>query len=271
MLDAHGKIGWGRSDIGGDPIVVVLTESVSDSHLAGLRGEGVSYFFAGKSEIDLALALDILNRELGVKRLLVEGGGGRQRRLPARRTDRRIQPDPLSGGRRRERGATCVRLDGGGQRPARAGHRDDAGEQPDLGRRRDVAALSDPERGRGSRSGSITPDGQTDSDHIVVVGAGAAGLMAARELARAGKRVTILEARDRCGGRIDPLSASEFGYPAEGGAEFVHGEAPVTRALLREAGLSLLPIEGTQWSVDGREALARGRFGDLMRPSFTPR
>ena len=62
--------------IGGDPIVVVLSESVSDAHLAGLRREGVSYFFAGKSELDLALTLDILNRELGVKRLLLEGGGG---------------------------------------------------------------------------------------------------------------------------------------------------------------------------------------------------
>ena len=76
VLDAHGKIGWGRSDIGGDPIVVVLTEAVSDAHLAGLRSEGVSYLFAGKSELDLALALDMLNRELGVKRLLLEGGGG---------------------------------------------------------------------------------------------------------------------------------------------------------------------------------------------------
>ena len=76
VLDAHGKIGWARSDIGGDPIVVVLTEQVSDSHLAGLRGEGVSYIFAGRSAIDLALVLDILNRELGVKRLLIEGGGG---------------------------------------------------------------------------------------------------------------------------------------------------------------------------------------------------
>jgi riboflavin biosynthesis pyrimidine reductase len=76
VLDARGKIAWGRSDIGGDPIVVVLTEAVSDAHLAGLRGEGVSYFFAGKFELDLALALDVLNRELGVKRLLLEGGGG---------------------------------------------------------------------------------------------------------------------------------------------------------------------------------------------------
>src|SRR5438128_923811 len=88
-------------------------------------------------------------------------------------------------------------------------------------------------------------------DHIVIVGAGAAGLMAARELARAGKQVTILEGRERCGGRIQPLPASQFGYAAEGGAEFVHGEAPVTRGLLREAGLSLQAIEGAQWSFDG--------------------
>jgi monoamine oxidase len=85
--------------------------------------------------------------------------------------------------------------------------------------------------------------------HFIVVGAGAAGLMTARELARAGKRVTILEARDRCGGRIYPLPADEFGYPAEGGAEFVHGAATVTRSVMREAGLSLLPRAGTRWSV----------------------
>jgi len=90
------------------------------------------------------------------------------------------------------------------------------------------------------------------SQHLtdfVVVGAGAAGLMTARELARVGKRVTILEARARCGGRIYPLPTQEFGYPAEGGAEFVHGAAPLTRALMREAGLSLSPRGGTRWST----------------------
>jgi monoamine oxidase len=42
----------------------------------------------------------------------------------------------------------------------------------------------------------------------------------------------------------------QFGYYAEGGAEFVHGEAPVTRSLLREARLSLLPIKGKRWTVN---------------------
>jgi riboflavin biosynthesis pyrimidine reductase len=75
VLDAHGKIAWGRSDIGADPIVAVLTKKVSDAHLAGLRRDGVSYIFAGEHALDLGLALEILNRELGIKRLLLEGGG----------------------------------------------------------------------------------------------------------------------------------------------------------------------------------------------------
>jgi len=82
-----------------------------------------------------------------------------------------------------------------------------------------------------------------------VIGAGAAGLSAARELALAGKRVTILEARTRCGGRIDPLPAAEFGYRADAGAEFVHGEAPVTRHVVGEAGLSLVSVHGARWNV----------------------
>jgi riboflavin biosynthesis pyrimidine reductase len=76
VLDAHGKIGWGRSDIGGDPIVGSPFRDNSGRVSRGAAQRGVSYIFAGKSELDLALALDISNRELGVKRLLLEGGGG---------------------------------------------------------------------------------------------------------------------------------------------------------------------------------------------------
>jgi len=75
VLDEQGKIVWGRGDIGGDSIVVVLAEAVSDSHLAGLRSDGVSYIFAGPDAIDLRVVPEILNRELGVETLLVEGGG----------------------------------------------------------------------------------------------------------------------------------------------------------------------------------------------------
>ena len=75
VLDTHGRIAWGRSDISGDPIIVALSGQVSDAHLAGLRKDGVSYFFAGERELDLAAVLEFLNRDLGVKRLLIEGGG----------------------------------------------------------------------------------------------------------------------------------------------------------------------------------------------------
>lgn len=76
FLDGKGKAVWARKDIGGDAILVVLTEAVPDRHLAGLRADGVSYIFAGATEIDLAGALETLNRELGIERVMLEGGGG---------------------------------------------------------------------------------------------------------------------------------------------------------------------------------------------------
>ena len=77
--------------------------------------------------------------------------------------------------------------------------------------------------------------------------------MVGRELTRAGHRVAILEARDRVGGRIWELPAERFGYRAEGGAEFIHGAAPVTRALVAEAGLTLVRSrgDGQRWAKRG--------------------
>lgn len=72
----------------------------------------------------------------------------------------------------------------------------------------------------------------------VVVGAGAAGLAALRELDRAGNRVLCLEARNRIGGRIltirDPLSPA----PIELGAEFVHGRPPEIWEIIRSGRLT---------------------------------
>ena len=61
---------------------------------------------------------------------------------------------------------------------------------------------------------------------VIVIGAGIAGLAAARTLAEAGQRVALIEARDRAGGRILTVPAADGGLPVELGAEFIHGLPP---------------------------------------------
>lgn len=88
---------------------------------------------------------------------------------------------------------------------------------------------------------------------ILIIGAGAAGLMAARELSKAGKKVIVLEARDRTGGRIHTVHDPAFAMPVERGAEFVHGDLQLTIKLLREAAIEYYTIEGELWrSTSGR-------------------
>src|SRR2546425_455003 len=72
---------------------------------------------------------------------------------------------------------------------------------------------------------------------VVIIGAGVAGLTAARELTGAGARVLVLEARDRLGGRVLTHHAAEG--PVELGAEFVHGAFPEILTVVEEAGLRL--------------------------------
>lgn len=76
-LDARGRLDWGaRNEIEGDHVVVALTEAVPDSHLLALRAGGQSYLFAGTREVDFPLLLTKLHAHFGIRRLLVEGGGG---------------------------------------------------------------------------------------------------------------------------------------------------------------------------------------------------
>lgn len=94
-----------------------------------------------------------------------------------------------------------------------------------------------------------------DAD-VLVLGAGVAGLKAARDLRFAGRRVVVLEARDRVGGRVwtDRSFAS---HPVEFGAEFVHGDRADTWDLVRA-----LDLEARRWPKED-ESLVRGEDGVL--------
>jgi monoamine oxidase len=72
---------------------------------------------------------------------------------------------------------------------------------------------------------------------VIILGAGAAGLAAARDLTTAGVRVLLLEARDRLGGRVMTHHTPEG--PVELGAEFVHGAVDEILSVARHAGLAL--------------------------------
>ena len=82
---------------------------------------------------------------------------------------------------------------------------------------------------------------------VLVIGAGAAGLMAAWELVQAGKRTAVIEARNRIGGRIHTIYDKKFSLPIEAGAEFVHGDLPITKLLLGKAGIAYPRVEGDIW------------------------
>jgi hypothetical protein len=87
----------------------------------------------------------------------------------------------------------------------------------------------------------------------IVIGAGAAGLAAARTLSDAGRTVTVLEARPRIGGRILTLHDQEWPLPVELGAEFLHGEAEATREIARRAGLRVVELPDEHvWVERGR-------------------
>lgn len=101
---------------------------------------------------------------------------------------------------------------------------------------------------------------------VAIVGAGAAGLAAAHALAAHGVAATVLEARRRAGGRIFTRRVAGLPAAIELGAEFVHGDAPLTRRLLDAAGDAVLEIGGEhlRW-VRGAHGI---RSGEPRREDF---
>jgi monoamine oxidase len=85
---------------------------------------------------------------------------------------------------------------------------------------------------------------------VLIVGAGATGLVAWRELHSAGLRVGLLEARNRLGGRI--LTDRSALPPVELGAEFVHGKPEATWSILEKAHLPVVETSRTR-IVSGRD------------------
>jgi len=93
---------------------------------------------------------------------------------------------------------------------------------------------------RGGPAGAATPV-RTEAADCIVVGAGLSGLAAARRLARAGRSVLVLEARDRPGGRVQNVPTVGGGYEMDGGAEFVGPTQNHIKALANEYGVRTLP------------------------------
>src|SRR5688572_24889048 len=97
---------------------------------------------------------------------------------------------------------------------------------------------------------------------VIIVGAGAAGLSAGRILSQAEKTLCILEARERIGGRIYTLKNEGFSCPVEAGAEFMHGELSLTKALMKEANVSYQAGHGRVWNVIDNHLSGRNFFDD---------
>lgn len=87
----------------------------------------------------------------------------------------------------------------------------------------------------GRRAAAEIIEAARPGGHVIVVGSGFSGLGCARDLTDAGLRVTVLEGRDRVGGRT--WTERLDGIPAEMGASWIHGHQgnPLT-TLLRETG-----------------------------------
>ncbi|HEU4353074.1 MAG TPA: NAD(P)/FAD-dependent oxidoreductase [Burkholderiales bacterium] len=112
----------------------------------------------------------------------------------------------------------------------------------------------------------MPPRGLSGDQDVIVIGAGAAGLAAAAALARAGRSVLTVEARDRIGGRCDTRRLSGIAAPVELGAEFIHGRPEATLSLLTEAGIPAVDTTRTQRVLFDGKLRAVDVFAEARKP-----
>ena len=88
---------------------------------------------------------------------------------------------------------------------------------------------------------------------VVIIGAGAAGLAAARQLDEHGIDFVVVEARDRVGGRVFTHRDTATPIPIELGAEFIHGSATEVDQILTDASIASVDISGRRWQTAGEQ------------------
>jgi monoamine oxidase len=95
---------------------------------------------------------------------------------------------------------------------------------------------------------------------VLIVGAGVAGLAAARELTAEGLSVCLIEARDRVGGRVFTHRDSVEGFPVELGAEFVHGKPREVFEIIDAAEIPLIDVTARHWQVEAGKVVTSEEY-----------
>jgi UDP-galactopyranose mutase len=101
------------------------------------------------------------------------------------------------------------------------------------------------------------------SPDVIVIGAGAAGLAASSKLVGHGLSVTILEARDRIGGRMFAFRDPAGRAPIALGAEFIHGLPPEIWQPLQSHNVTITEVSGDQWCFQNGRLAACDFFSEV--------